>query len=266
MKTWTLPIIMVCFLISLQQIVLAQDKSISWGIGFLSMELNQYRGSKQSRFWIYPTPYFSYKSNFLEAEPSFVRGLIYQHKKFAIKLSLMAGLNVEQEKNEVRVGMSALDYTFELGPIMIYHLWDSKNNSLSLDFNMPIRHVFATNFHYVKALGWFSVPYVSLNYNKHNLESEFSVGPMYSERSLHAYYYDVNRNEQSNLRGEFHSGGGYSGFQTALVTRVSYDHYIILNFLRWDNLSSSAFSNSPLVQTKQFFVAGLGVFWMFSQN
>ncbi|MGZ3808097.1 MAG: hypothetical protein ACXVCE_08425, partial [Bacteriovorax sp.] len=66
-----------------------QHRKFEWGAGTLSIYGNHYRGSDQGRLWFFPMPYFTYKSDRIEAEPSFVRGIFIHNEWFSFKLSLM---------------------------------------------------------------------------------------------------------------------------------------------------------------------------------
>src|SRR5512135_1999367 len=110
-----------------------------WGAGPLIVVGNDYRGSDQSKIWFFPIPYFSYTSKRIEAEPSFIRGLIFHTKRFSFKLSIIPGLNVDSSKNRARQGMPNVDYSIEVGPMAIFHLWQSNNGIVDINLEWPVR-------------------------------------------------------------------------------------------------------------------------------
>lgn len=242
-------------------------KKFEWGAGFLNILANHYRGSDQHKLWVFPIPYFTYKSEKLEAEPSFVRGIFFHNEWFSFKLSLMLGLNVESEKNRARAGMPSLDYTFEIGPMFVFQIWKSQNQDMLVRFEWPIRESLATNLHYVKPVGLFTVPYVNFIHNPTpetwNWSSEFSVSPMFADQKYHQYFYGVDTPYVRADRPFFKAHGGYNGLQTALVLNKRMENFVIIPFFRWDFLRGAAFQESPLVKTKQYGLIGLGVFWLF---
>jgi outer membrane protein len=237
-----------------------------WGVGVLNFYGNHYRGSDQCKLWSFPLPYFTYTSEYIEAEPSFIRGVLFHNHWFSFKLSLMAGLNAESEKNRARAGMPSLDYTVEAGPLFIFYLWHTDNKNLALNFEWPVRKVFATDLSYLKDVGYFTVPYINLLHtpdpSSWMWNSEFSVSPMFADKKYHQYFYEVSKEFATPSRPVYQAHGGYSGFQSAIVLNKHFGNLVVLPLLRWDYLQGSSFSGSPLVKTKNYFLGGLGFFWL----
>lgn len=234
------------------------------GVGPLVVVGHHYRGSDQGKIWIFPIPYFSYKSSRLEAEPSFVRGILFHNPYFEFKLSLVPGLNVESKKNRAREGMPSLDYSLEAGPMAIVHLWREEEHNLQLNFEVPVRESFATNMKRWRSAGLIAVPYFNLLYKpRHdhwNFDLEFSTGPMFASEKYHDRFYTVAPQYATPVRGAYQARGGYSGWQTALVLNKRLHNLALLSFLRWDDLLGVAFAKSPLVKQRHFFIGGLGLF------
>jgi outer membrane protein len=244
-----------------------QTDELEWGGGIVTLRINHYRGSNQFKNYYIPSPYFSYKSETLEAEPSFVRGVLFKNDFLTIKLSLMLGLSVESEENRAREGMPDLGYLFEAGPMIILNIWQSKSRKHQLTFESPIRQVFATDFTYVEPVGIFGVPF--LNFisfpQKYTLgwRSEFSVALMYGNKSYHDYFYTVEARYEKNNRPEYHARGGYSGIQLAWILNKKIGRILLIPFIRYDNLKYAVFEDSPLVITQHYFAFGLGSFFIF---
>ena len=230
------------------------QKKLELGGGFLSIYGNHYRGSDQGKFWLFPIPYFTYRSERIEAEPSFIRGIFFHNEWFSFKLSLMLGLNVESKNNTARQGMPSLDYTFELGPMFIFKLWRSEKKDLFINFEWPIRQSFATDLSYVKPVGIFTVPYINMIHyptpSSWNWSSELSISPMYANKNYHQYYYDVAEKYARSGRPAYTAHGGYSGLQAALVLNKRLENLVIIPFIRFDYLKNAVFENSPLVKIK----------------
>ncbi len=260
----TILLLCLCIQIAYAKTEVDQASKFEMGGGPLAIYGNHYRGSDQTKLWLFPIPYFAYTSKRIEAEPSFIRGLIFHSKWFSFKLSIVPGLNVQSSGNRARVGMPNLDYTVELGPMAIFHLWRSEERNLDINFEWPVRESFATNLSYLRNAGVITVPYINIIHspspNKWNWKSEFSISPMYADRKYHQRYYGVDREFVQPGRPFFEARGGYSGFQTALVLNKQLKNMAIISFARWDYLKGASFENSPLVKTKNYFVGGLGVF------
>ncbi len=245
----------------------AAYKKFEWGAGVLSVYGNHYRGSDQFKLWYFPTPYFTYKSDRIEADPSYVRGIFFTNDWFSFKLSLMLGLNVESKENRARVGMPSLDYTIEAGPMFIFHLWKSEEKNLAINFECPIRESFATNLKYLKPIGVFAVPYFNIIYSpppsQKSWNTEFSISPMFAEQKYHQYFYSVDKEYVRDGRPYYRAHGGYSGLQAAVVLNKRINNFVIIPFLRWDYLKNATFQDSPLVKIKNYTIGGIGLFWLF---
>lgn len=246
----------------------AGERHLDLGAGPLTVVGNHYRGSDQTKIWIFPIPYFSYRSDKLEAEPSFIRGILFRNRWFSFKLSLVPGLNVESTKNRARAGMPSLDYSLEVGPMAIFHLWESDDNVFEINFECPVRESFATDLTYIKRAGLITVPYFNLIYKPRkdgwSFDSEFSISPMWASQRYHERFYSVPTQYQTPPRKAYQATGGYSGVQSAIVFNKRIDRIGLLSFIRWDYLKGTAFEDSPLVKQYHFFIGGIGVFWMFN--
>ena len=238
-----------------------------WGAGFLNIYGNHYRGSNEAKAWIFPTPYFTYKSDRIEADPSFIRGIFYHNEWVSLKLSLMLGLNVESKSNKAREGMPSLDFTIEAGPMFIFHLWEAKQKDIIINFECPIRQSFATNLRYLKPVGLFTIPYINLIHSPtpatFNWSSEFSLGPMFANQSFHQYFYNVDKQFTRGDRPYYQARGGYSGFQTTWILNKRISNFVIIPFIRWDYLKHASFEDSPLVKIKNYTIGGLALYWLF---
>ena len=243
------------------------DEAYKYGLGVIGIGGNQYRGSDQSKVWLFPFPYISYKTEKVEIESTFFKGTLYKRGRFAFSMSAMAGLNVDSKSNIARRGMPALDYTGEAGFEAMFSLWKSDDESMTLNFQCPIREVFSTNLKNLVPIDYFTTPYLNFIFiNKkstYRYKTELSMGPMYAGKKVHAYYYDVSAQYVLADRPVYASKGGYSGFQSAWVNNLDFEHVGFINFFRWDFLSGAVFESSPLVKQKHYLIAGLGVYWKF---
>lgn len=241
-----------------------------WGAGLLSIKGAHYRGSDQSKDWFIPTPYFSYNSENIEVETSFARGTLYKNSWMAFKLSVLVGLNVESEDNRARAGMESLDYTFELGPMVIFDLWENPAKGYSLTFEAPFRMVNSTDLSNVHNRGFFSVPYLSWKASPHprrwGVGYELSVAAMWGSRKYHEYFYGVAPWYVTAGRAYYQAKAGYSGTQFTIILNKRWQDVVILPFIRYDILDGAVFEESPLVKKKSYFVGGLGIFWLFGNK
>jgi outer membrane scaffolding protein for murein synthesis (MipA/OmpV family) len=246
----------------------ADEGKLELGAGPFVVVGNHYRGSDQVKVWVFPLPYFSYRSERIEAEPSFIRGILFHNRWFAFKLSLVPGLNVESKNNRARAGMPSLDYSLEVGPMAIARVWENEEKSVLVNFEIPVRESIATNLKHYHPAGLITVPYLNLIYKPRerdswSFDSEFSVSPMFASQKYHDRFYTIAQEFQQSGRPAYRARGGYSGLQSAVVLNKRLQRMGILSFFRWDYLKGAAFIDSPLVVQKNFFIGGLGIFWMF---
>ncbi len=234
-----------------------KSSKFEWGPSLLCLRMNHYRGSDQYMNKVIPFPYFSYTSEHLEAEPSYVRGTLFENSFFSLKISVMAGLSVDSTRNRARKDMPDLDYMIEIGPMLILKLWKSENNLHEITFESPFRRVFSTDFTRIDQVGWWSVPYI--NYiiypNKYTLDTrcELSFAAMFADNGYHDYFYRVDREYASVDREEYNPTGGYSGVQFAMVMEKRIGNVILIPVFRYDYLKETVFEESPLVKTKSYF-------------
>ncbi len=245
-------------------------KRFEWGAGLLTVRGAHYRGSDQDKTWIIPTPYFSYSSENIEVESSFARGTLYKNDWMAFKVSVLVGLNVESETNYARSGMNSLDYTFELGPMVIFKLWENAAKGQLLTFEAPFRMVNSTDFTNVHNRGFFSVPYISWKGSPHpdrlNWGYDLSAAMMWGSRKYHEYFYGVAPWFATVGRPYYQAKAGYSGSQFTFILNKRWEDFVIVPFIRYDILSGTVFEESPLVKKKSYMVGGLGFFWLFGDK
>lgn len=248
------------------------EKNLEFGVGLLSMKMDHYRGSDQKRDVYLPFPYFTYKTENIEAETSFVRGVLHQtrNKGLTLKLGILAGLSVESEKNKARNGMNDLGYTFESGLLLVYNLYQSHDQSKILTLEWAVRQVFTIDFEKVffKPIGQFSIAYLNYtivpSFKTWNWGGQFSVGPMFATKKNHDFYYGVEKSMERPDRPAYESKTGYSGTQVTLILNSRFDHFVLMPFIRYDSLSGSAFIDSPLVKKKDYIIFAIGTFYFFS--
>ncbi len=239
-----------------------EETKFEYGAGLMGISLNHYRGSDQSKLYTIPYPYFSYKSKRVQAEPSYIHGIIYSNNLFSLRLSLLAGLKVDSKDNIARAGMPNLGYTLEAGPMFFSTLWKSDDCRYRLDLGIPVRQVFATDFSsYFNRLGTFMIPFLNFIVMPHkntlNLRHEFSVASMFGSKGYHRYYYQVAPQYVTAGRQAYDPSGGYTGFNLLWLMQKKFKHLSFVPFIRYDNISGAVYEDSPLVKSKSYWIVAL---------
>jgi MipA family protein len=266
--TRLLYIILILLALPLTTLGKEKDYTLNYGISFLPLYANDYRGSDQARFHYYPFPYFKYVSDKIEAEPSYIHGEFYSNPFFKLKMSVIAGLRVDSKKNNARNGMPDLGYTIEAGPMIYSKLWQSTDKVTKLVFAMPMRKVFATDFrHDLRTAGYFSIPFFELSVKgterTFGWKQTFSIGFPIGSSDNHKHYYEVEQKFETSGRPTYSPSGGYGGTSFVYTGYKRFNGLALLPFIRYDILNKASFESSPLVKKKRYLISGLTFFYLF---
>lgn len=254
---------------------MAEEKKVLplWegGIGLLPFRADHYRGSPQSKWYLFPYPAYAVRGKNVEAENGYIRGHIARlSPKLVLDLSFNVGLNVNSASDNLRKGMRNLDPTFEIGPILRYYWWKSKDEKHFLNIEWPFRAVYSTNLTYIDHVGYYSIPYLNLlskaTDSTWGWGSEFSIGPQYGSTGYHNRFYAVDSQDVTNKREYYHSRRGYSGTQLVAAFNKRIGDFLIIPFFRYDYLDGAVYRDSPLYKNAHYTFFGLSVVWFFSHS
>jgi len=146
----------------------------------------------------------------------------------------------------------------------------TKTDSYNLSFSMPVRAFFSTDFTSVRREGWIFSP--RINFEKRDvipntgLNLGISAGPMFTDSSYNAYFYNVEPCYSTASRPAYSSGGGYGGSTITLGLSKAYKELIFNAFVSADFLNGAVFEDSPLVKTKTSVMSGFSVAWIFFKS
>lgn len=263
------------FLLLISLPLFAEDKKPLplWeaGVGFLPFRTDHYRGSPQHRWYLFPFPAYTVRGKDIEAENGYIRGHIARlSDHLVLDLSFNLGLNVDSDSDSLRKDMRDLDPTFELGPILRYYLWKSRDENHFVNIEMPYRAVYATDLTYIDHVGYYSIPYINL-LNKGTAKtwgwgSELSIGIQYGSSGFHNRFYAVDTQDVTNRRKYYHSNSGYSGTQFSMTLNKRYKDFLIIPFFRYDYLDGAVFNKSPLYKNAHYTFFGVGLVWYFAHS
>lgn len=241
------------------------------GAGVLPFRADHYRGSPQNKLFTLPLVAYVYRGKTIEAESGYVRGHLFRfNEKLVIDMSLSLGLPVNSDANDLRDGMQDLDPTFELGPMVRYYLWKSKDAQHFVNLEMPYRAVYATNLQYIDHVGYYAIPY--LNYlSKASPETfgwavDVSLGIQYGSSGFHNRFYAVNTPDVRPDRKYFKSASGYSGTQLAALVSKRIGNVQVMPFVRYDYLDGAIYKDSPLYKNPHYTMFGVALIWYFAHS
>jgi len=261
----------VAFLFCIAGSSVAEEKPL-WELGFGAFALTSpdYRGSDESRDYLLPLPYIIYRGDILKIDRSGIYGRLFENDRVNLDLSVDAGVPVDSTKNAARQGMPSLDFVFEIGPALEICLWRSCNGDRKLQFRLPVRAVFSTDFGSIESRGGSAHP--NLNFDIKNIGPgggwKFGVaaGLLYATERYHDYYYEVAPLYATSTRPAYDAQGGYSGSRVTLALSKRFQHIWLGAFARYDNLTGATFEDSPLVRSDHAFMAGLSVIWVLAES
>jgi len=235
-----------------------------WELGLFNFvaDLPHYPGSDESRVYAFPTPFLTYRGKYLRAGREGVRGIFYQGPRIETSISLSGNPPVDED-NEARAGMPGLDAIGELGPSIKWYflgrdpvdrvyLQAAARAAAAIDFasGLQVRYQGVAG-------GLKAVYYNRSSLRDQRIKFQFGLGLSAADRVYNGYFYDVAPAYATATRPAYHAAGGYSGaslsfsIQYDMTPRVSFGFYS-----RWDNLSGTAFADSPLVKQENNFVVG----------
>lgn len=243
-----------------------------FGLGAGVLNAPHYRGSKTVEVIYLPVPYLIYRGDFLKVDREGIRGELFESERLRLDISLAGNIPVPKTDNSARAGMPALDPVGEIGPELEIKLWDTatKNSDKSIELKIPFRPVFSVGNPLVEYQGWSLSPYINfeLNMRKSHILMRYnlSIGPIFADRKYHNYFYQVDAKYQTAERDQYTADAGYSGSRITLTASRNSKKYFLGAFARYDNLSGAVFEDSPLVETRDYFIAGVAFAWIFSTS
>lgn len=236
------------------------------GAGATVLYLPDYRGSDESRSYVFPIPYVVYRGERLKVERERVEGLLFKSDRYELDISANATPPVRSEKNTARRGMPDLDPTIEIGPSLQVRLHENRVSGTKTTLELALRAVITVDNDPGQA-GWVFNPRINADFALRNeWKLGLVAGPLFTNKRHQRYFYGVDQAYATPERRAFEPRGGYAGSQLTLALSKRFDKTWFGAFVRADNLSGASFEDSPLVKTRNNVLAGVAVAWVFSES
>ena len=236
------------------------------GLGVGGIGFRDYRGSDTTHAYPVPIGYFLYRGRYLQTDRSGLKTKLPIGDRLELNVSLNATTPVRS--NATRAGMPDLRTTVEIGPALEVHVWRSASERMRLDVRLPIRAGFAVGS--PGYIGWFSNPNINLDVadaaGVHGLHLGLLTGPLFAASRYDAYYYSVAPQYATLDRPAYQATGGYAGSQVLAALSKRYPKFWAGAYVRYDTLAGASFESSPLVKSRSYWSAGLGVAWMINHS
>jgi len=240
------------------------------GIGFGTIHAPYYRGAKSTKDYALPLPYLIYRGERLSADREGFRGKLFESDKLRLQMSVAGNIPVPSETGGARAGMPGLDPVLEFGPSLHYKIWHNQKDDALLWLKIPLRAAISIGNPILDYQGLVFSPYLQIEKTIHvdttRWHFRLSTGPTFASEKYHDYFYEVESQYVTTTREEYHGSGGYSGSRVTVTASRSSRHFYVGGFVRYDNLSGAVFENSPLVETKDYFVFGMFFAWVFANS
>lgn len=240
------------------------------GIGAAFLQMPDYRGSDEYKFYVLPYPYIIYRGDVLKVDDRRITGRIFKTDKVLLDFSIFGSVPVDSSDNTARAGMPDLDPTFELGPALRIIILENRLDNYILSLNLPVRAIFSTDFSSLHHEGWIFSPRINLEKDdiipETGIKLGISAGPVFADSSYHDYYYTVERAYATPIRPAYSARGGYSGSTLTIGLKKEYKQFIFNAFVSADFLHGAVFEDSPLVKNRTSFMGGFSAAWMFFQS
>jgi outer membrane scaffolding protein for murein synthesis (MipA/OmpV family) len=238
------------------------------GAGAGTLHLPHYRGSDQSTTWLLPVPYIVYRGEIFKADRDGARAVLLDAQAVDVDISASASAPTRSKDNRAREGMPDLKPTFEIGANLNWTVAQGRRpgGDWKLDLRLPVRAAFSVESK-SRLAGWIATPNVNLDLRTGGgWNVGLQAGPLFADRRLHAYFYDVAPAYANATRPAYRSSGGYAGFNAlAGLSRRDGNRWLGF-FVKVDSLSGAAFEDSPLVRQRHHWSAGVAVSWVFAQS
>jgi outer membrane scaffolding protein for murein synthesis (MipA/OmpV family) len=251
-------------------LAVARDEPL-WevGVGAAALRLPDYRGSPHARGYAFPLPYFVYRGEFFKVDRDGLRGILFNGERVDLSLSAGASLPVRSYDNGPRQGMPDLKPSVELGPVLALTIWRSLDRRIKLDARMPLRGAITVESN-PRFIGGQVFPHLNVDVQDPvglrgwNLGA--LAGPMFADARYNRYFYEVPPAYATTMRPAYTPGAGYAGMQFLVALWKRYPRFWVGGFARYDTLRGAAFEESPLVTSKRYIAAGIGLSWILDES
>jgi len=238
----------------------ASELDLGFGMG--SMAYPDYVGSENKNLLLIPYPYFSYHSDKLDIDRSGLKKKLFHYDHLSVEISASGSLPVESRG--IRAGMNSLDPALEIGPALVYDLYNK--HKLSVKIDLPLRAVVSTDFKGIDYHGLIYEARAEFEYLINGYDFQLQTGAVWADKKYNNYLYGVNRSEVTNQRAFYNGSAGYSGYKTSIGVSKHFEKFWTGAFVRHYNLSHVAFQNSPLKRENSALYAGLFVAYIFDDT
>ena len=242
----------------------SKDYSLEVGVGIASLYYPNYLGSKSIQTITLPIPYLRYKSKYLNIDKNGLNSKLFGINNLRLELSVSGSLPANSNDSKVREDMPDIDSTGEVGFQIIYNIY--QHGVALLQFELPIRTVFSTDFNTIKYRGITSTPQLKYSLNYKKVQFTLRSGFILSNKEYNNYFYEVKEKYITPQRIEYKASSGFGGFKNRMGISYKKDKWWGGAFISHYNIKSAIFKDSPLVESNTGIYMGISVAYIFYTN
>lgn len=235
----------------------AKESKLELGFGVASIYYPNYIGSKSTQTLTLPVPYLRYRGEYFTIDENGITGKLFGINGLRVDLSVNGSLPASSDENGVRKDMPDLDLTGEIGPKLIYNIFE--HGVAQLEFELPIRAVLSTDFSSIKYRGIVSTPQLKYSLNYSEFEWTFRTGIMLGDEDYNSYFYEVEDKYATATRAVYKPDGGFNGYRNRVGVTYSKDDWWAGAFVSYINIDKAAFRDSSLVETSDAVYIGASI-------
>jgi len=238
-----------------------EDYKLELGVGVGSLYYPNYMGSKSIQMLIIPLPYIRYEGEFVRIDEDGLSGKLFGINGLRLDMSLSGSLPASSDGGGAREGMPDLDLTGEVGPNLVYNIYEK--GVAQLEFELPIRATLSTDFSSIAYRGIVSNPQFKYSLNYSEFEWTLRIGAIFSDSVYNNYYYGVEQKYVTPDRAAYTAENGFSGFRHRVGMTYKKNRWWAGAFISYNDISSATFRDSPLVETTGALYMGASVAYIF---
>ncbi|MGI9295354.1 MAG: MipA/OmpV family protein, partial [Pseudomonadales bacterium] len=161
-------------------------------------------------------------------------------------------------------GMPDLDFRIELGPNLSWDIVELDSGQLQLQ--LPFRAAFSLGSKFAEYQGLTFTPRIYLRLPMGEWRYTATLGPHYSDRRFHDYFYSVAPRFVTADREAFEADGGYSATRLSFSVNRYFNKLFVGGYLRYYNMQGADNRDSPLFIREHNYSVGVIVSWVFSKS
>lgn len=220
------------------------------GLGAGGLYQSYYTGTKQTRSYAFPVVLPVYRGDFFKSDDKGIRAQLFKDDRFKLDLSLDFSFAVDSDDIDLRRGMEDIGNLLEIGPSLEVRLFENKSDKWFLRF--PMRSVTEIDNSDFNSAGYNFSPTIALEkkFTGTSWKMGASLGFQFGDQEYNSIYYSVAPQFATSERSEYEADSGYAGSRLQFSLTSKSDKNLLVLFLRYDNISSAVYDDSPLVETK----------------